>query len=308
LLDVRGGRDQGGMTSMRSFFGRILAVLWSGILGFAIIVFGAGAWAALVAGNLTTSPTIPWAVPTMALILWVMWRYLGGKWWPHGTSETRHRYMRARPVSGEVFGWALLAGVPSIIALAGFWIVMFHLVKMPVNALPDFSKYPLLTVALMITMGSLAAPLTEEPAFRGYCQVILEREFRGPIAVVISSALFALAHGPTQGFLWPKLLFYFLVGIVFGTTAYLTKSILPAIPVHIMGLLVFFTLVWPHDAARGLIWEGGADRWFWIHSAQALIFTALAVGAFFRLARVSEHSAYHWDNRVAADSASEPVR
>jgi len=121
--------------------------------------------------------------------------------------------------------------------------VAFQLVKMPGNALPDFSKYPPLTVALMILMGSLATPFTEEPAFRGYCQVILEREFRGPIAVAISSVLFALAHGPTQGFLWPKLLFYFLVGVVFGTTAYLTNSILPAIPVHIVGLLLFFTLI-----------------------------------------------------------------
>jgi len=293
---------------MHSFLGRILAVVWSGILGFAIIVFGAGTWAALVTSNLTTSPAVPWAVPTMALILWAMWRYLGGKWWPRSTSETRHRYMRAGPVSREAFVWALLAGMPSIVALAGFWIVMFHLVKMPGNALPDFSKYPPLTVGLMIVMGSLAAPFTEEPAFRGYCQVILEREFRGPIAVVISSVLFALAHGPTQGFLWPKLLFYFIVGIVFGATAYLTKSILPAIPVHVIGLLVFFTLVWPHDATRGLIWEGGADAWFWVHSAQALIFTALAVGAFFRLAKVSERSASHGDNRVAADSASEPVR
>jgi hypothetical protein len=152
---------------MRSFFGRILAVLWSGILGFAIIVFGAGAWAALVTSNLTTSPAIPWAVPTMALILWAMWQYLGGKWWPRSTSETRHRYMRAGPVSREVFVWALLAGMPSILALAGFWIVMFHLVKMPGNALPDFSKYPPLTVALMIAMGSLAAPLTEEAGLPG---------------------------------------------------------------------------------------------------------------------------------------------
>jgi membrane protease YdiL (CAAX protease family) len=274
---------------MRSFFGPILAVLWSGILGFVVIVFGAGVWAALVTSNLTHSPAIPWSVPTMALILWAMWRYLGGKWWPNSTSEARQRLMRPRPVSGKVFVWALLAGAPSIVAFAGFWIVMFHLVKMPGNALPDFSKYPMLTVALMIGMGSLAAPLTEEPAFRGYCQVILEREFRSPIAVVISSVLFALAHGPTQGFLWPKLLFYFLVGVVFGTTAYLTQSILPAIPVHIMGLLVFFTLVWPHDASRRLIWQGGADAWFWIHSAQALIFAALAVLAFFRLAKVSEH-------------------
>jgi membrane protease YdiL (CAAX protease family) len=273
---------------MRSFFRGVLAVLWSGLLGFVIIVFGAGVWAALATSNLTTSPAIPWAVPVMALILWAMWRYLGGKWWPHSTSEARHRYLRANPVPGSVLAWAQLAGLLSIAALAGLWIALLQLVKMPGNALPDVSKYPLWTVALMIVMGSVAAPLTEEPAFRGYCQVILEREFRGPVAVVISSVLFALAHGPTQGFLWPKLLFYFLVGVVFGTTAYLTKSILPAIPVHIVGLLVFFALVWPRDAGRRLVWEGGADTWFWIHVTQAVVFTALGIPAFIRLRKATQ--------------------
>jgi membrane protease YdiL (CAAX protease family) len=243
----------------------------------------------------------------MALVLWLMWLYLGGKYWPRSTSQARRRYLRANPVSAQAFGWALLAGAMSIAAFAGYWIVMFQLVKMRGNLLPDFSRYPLPTVALMIVMASLAAPLTEEPAFRGYCQVILEREFRGPIAVVISSVLFALAHGPTQGFLWPKLLFYFLVGVAFGATAYLTNSILPAIPVHFLGLLIFFTLVWPHDANRRLLWEGGGDAWFWIHAAQTIIFTALAILAFLRLARVTERMRTVGGDCVVSDSVSEPV-
>jgi membrane protease YdiL (CAAX protease family) len=292
---------------MHSLSGRIMAVAWAGILGFLIIVFGAGVWAALVASNLRTSPAVPWAVPAMALVLWLMWLYLGGKYWPRSTSQARRRYLRANPVSAQAFGWALLAGAMSIVAFAGFWIVMFQLAKMPGNVLPDFSRYPLLTVVLMIVMGSLAAPFTEEPAFRGYCQVILEREFRGPIAVVISSVLFALAHGPTQGFLWPKLLFYFLVGVAFGATAYLTNSILPAIPVHVVGLLIFFTLVWPHDANRRLLWEGGGDAWFWIHAAQTIIFTALAILAFLRLARVTERRHSVGGNGIVTDPASEPV-
>jgi hypothetical protein len=136
-------------------------------------------------------------------------------------------------------------------------------------------------------MGSVAAPLTEEPAFRGYCQVILERQFSGPVAVGISSVIFALAHGFTQGFLWPKLLFYFLVGVVFGSTAYLTNSILPAIPGHIFGLLVFFSLIWPKDATRQLVWQTGTDLWFWIHVFQAILFAALTIWALCRLAKAS---------------------
>ena len=271
---------------MRSFFHSTLAAAWAGILGFLILVFGAGVWSALVAANLSASPAVPWAIPVMILVLWLMWQYLAGKGWPRSTSQARRLCLRANAASAPAFAWSLLAGTLSVLAFAGLWIVMVQLVRMPGNALPDLSRYPLFAIVPMILMGSVAAPLTEEPAFRGYCQVILERQFSGPVAVVISSALFALAHGPTQGFLWPKLLFYFLVGVVFGSTAYLTNSILPAIPGHVIGLLIFFTLVWPHDAARRLVWESGTDVWFWVHGSQAIVCAALAVWAFRRLAKV----------------------
>jgi len=271
---------------MRTLAGRILAVVWAGFLGFLIIVLGAGIWSALVAVNLSVSPAIPWAVPAMCVVLALMWIYMAGRGWPRSTSQARRLCLRAHLVSGPVFRWSMLAGTLSVAAFAGFWIVMSQLVKMPGNALPDFSHYPMFTVASMIIMGSVAAPLTEEPAFRGYCQVILERHFNGPIAVGLSSTLFALSHGPTQGFLWPKLLFYFLVGVAFGSTAYLTKSILPAIPGHVFGLLIFFTLIWPHDAARTNVWQNGTDTWFWLHLAQTIVFAVAAVWAFRRLTKV----------------------
>jgi len=275
------------MPSARSFPGKLLMVVWATILSFLILGFGQGAWGALLVTNLRTDPAIPWAVPAMAVVLWLMWKYLGGIWWPRSTSEARRLYLRANPVPGRVIAWTLLAGVLSIVALAGCWIVLFQLVKMSPNVLPDFSQYPLLTTVLVIVMASLVSPVTEEAAFRGYCQVILEREFAGPAAVSISSVLFALAH-LTHGFFWPKLLVYFLVGVVFGVIAYLTRSTIPALPVHIIGDLTFFTLVWPHDASRRLVWNGGADTWFWIHVAQAIIFTVLAIPAFMRVAKLCE--------------------
>jgi membrane protease YdiL (CAAX protease family) len=191
-------------------------------------------------------------------------------------------------VSGRVFAWALVAGGLSVVALTGFWIVLFRLVKIPGNTLPDFSKYPLLTVALVIGMASLVAAVTEEAAFRGYFQGALEGEVGGPAAIVISSLTMAPGHGLTQGFLWPTLLFYFFVDVMFGTTAYLTNSILPGMVIHSLGILTFFTLVWPSDPTRRSVWEDGADTWFWIHTAQAIIGTTLATLAFRHLARVTE--------------------
>jgi len=171
-----------------------------------------------------------------------------------------------------------------VAALAGLWIVLFRLVEMPPNALPDVSTYPRLTVALAIIMGSLVAPFLEEAGFRGYFQVALESELPGVAAVAISSLLFSLAHF-AHGLYWPKLLVYFLVGVAFGVTALLTESTLPAIPPHIAGDLAFFMMVWPHDAARSLVTESGTDKWFWIHGAQTMLFAVLAIWAFTRLAK-----------------------
>lgn len=271
---------------------RILAVLWSAIVVSLISIVGAGIWNVLIVANLTVSPAIPWAFPVMALVLWLMWQYLSGRWWPRSTSDARHSMLRADVVSPQVFGWALAAGILSIVALAGVWIVLVELTKVGGNpTLPSTSAYPPLTVALLLLMGSLVSPLTEEAAFRGYGQVILERVFPGAVAIAISSIYFALWHGPTQGFLWPKLLFYFLVGLSFGTIAYLTRSIVPAIPVHIVGDLTFFIFIWPYDAARPFVWQDGAGVWFWLHSAQAIGFAALAVLAFIRLGRIARRQA-----------------
>lgn len=274
---------------MRSLFDRIQAVVWSIVLASLISVFGAGVWTALITSNIGTTPAIPWAIPVMAFVLWLMWQYLGGKGWPRQTAEARHSYLRANRVSRPVLTWALLASILSVIALAGFWIVLVELVGVGGNpTIPDYSRYPRLTVVLGLLMGSLVSPLTEEAAFRGYAQVRLERVFPASAAIVIASLLFAFWHGPTQGFVWSKLLFYFVVGVAFGTTAHFTNSSLPAIPAHILGDLTFFFLIWPYDLARPLVWRDGANIGFWIYVAQAVIFTALAILAFRRLASIAE--------------------
>jgi len=289
----------------RSLFGRIGLVAWSAILAFLILAFGQGVWGALLFASLRGGPAIPYAVAAMSVILPLMCAYLNGQGWPQRTSETRRRYLRANRVSGQAWTWAMLAGVLSIVALAGCWIVLFQLVQMPANALPDLSNYSKLDVVLAVVMGSLVSSVTEESAFRGYCQTILEREFRGGIAVIISSVLFMLAH-VTQGVLWPKLLVYFLAGATFGAMAYLTGSILPGLTVHLIGDLTFFALIWPQDAQRQLVWKSGADRWFWLHALQAIVFTVLAVVAFRRLASLSHRGRAVDDKRLVQGPTSAP--
>ena len=140
-------------------------------------------------------------------------------------------------------------------------------------------------------MASVVGSVTEEAGFRGYLQVALERDVGGIAAIVIAALVIAPAHGLTQGFLWPVLLFYFLVDVMLGVTAYLTKSILPGIVVHAIGLMTFFTLVWPNDSTRRAVATfGSADAWFWVHCAQAVVFGIMAFAAFRHLAEVTSRS------------------
>jgi membrane protease YdiL (CAAX protease family) len=273
---------------MHALFSRVPAVVWTGIFAFVLTVSAGAIWTVLLISNVATSPAIPWAVAVMALLLWLMWQYLGGSWRPRSASEARRLYLRARPLSGQVFGLALVAGLLSIVALVGFWIVLHQLVKLPARVLPNFSGYPLFTVVLVLVMSSLVSSLAEEAGFRGYFQVALERDLRGPVAIVIMSLVIAPAHAQTQGFVWPILLWYFCADVMFGTMAFLTRSILPSSLVHSIGLLIFFTLVWPYDIQRRLVWDTGANIGFWINVAQTMIFSTLAILAFLWLARATK--------------------
>jgi membrane protease YdiL (CAAX protease family) len=284
------------IAAMNSLGRKSLTILWSALLAFVILAIGQGVWSILLVANFRRGPSAPWSIVAMIGFLWLMWQYLSGRWWPRGTSERRRRLFRANHVSSRSFALAFIAGVLAMIALAGYWIVFYQLVRTLPNAMPDLSKYSLLVVSLVLTMSAVVSPVVEEIAFRGYCQKILESQFQGPAAVIISSLLFMLAH-TNHGLFWSKLLVYFLAGLAFGTIVYLTDSIIASIPVHIVGDLVFFTLIWPHDASRRLVTEGGADPWFWAHIVQAAIFTALTLLAFRSLAR---HSASERQSSPAA--------
>jgi hypothetical protein len=72
--------------------GRAVRLVAVGILALVLTTFAQGLWAILLVANLRTSPAVPWAVVTMAMSLWIMWQYAGGRWWP-----ARHLARDGRP-------------------------------------------------------------------------------------------------------------------------------------------------------------------------------------------------------------------
>jgi membrane protease YdiL (CAAX protease family) len=272
---------------MAKFFSAMGEVLWTGVLAVFLTAVTGGIWTVLLLTNLKLSPAVPWSVAAMAAISVAIWAYLGGAWKPVSTQAARKVYLRATAISPRLFLTALTAGLLGLVALAGFWIVLFELVKVPGNS-ADFSHLPVATLIAALTMAALVGAVFEEAGFRGYFQGTLERYLPGPVAITICAVAMAPEHAATQGFVWPTMLFYLLVDIMLGFSAYLTKSILPGIAVHAIGLLIFFGVVWPGDKARTLIWQHGPDAWFWLHAGQALVFAALSVWMFRRLATLAK--------------------
>jgi len=274
---------------MRNTDGWVATAAWTGGLASLLIIVTGGVWTALLVANLATTPAPPWAAGAMALVLWAMWSYLAGKWWPDRTRGARRRYLRARRLPGRVFTWALLAGALSVVSLAGLWIVMFRLVRIPGNTVPDLSKYPVITVVAIVAMAFAGVIGCGRGRFPRLLPGRVGIAFPWPVRSVDCCSSdrcrarfdpgILMAHGAV---------FYFLVDTMLGTSAYLKQSILQGLVVNTFPLLIFFGLVWPQDRQRELIWAVGADTWFWIHVAQAVVFAGLGIISFVHLARLAE--------------------
>ena len=255
------------------------------VISVAITAYGQGIWGPLVMANLRLSPAIPWAAPLMAALLAGLILYLSGRGWPKATSAARRRLLRWNAMPLPTFFLALGAGILGLAAFGGLWIAAADLVHIPAGVQPKMGGVPLASGIAFLIMSSLAAPLSEEAAFRGYAMGILEQAWKNaPAAIVGSSVLFAAVHF-LQGIDPVKLSLYFAAGILFATIGYLTNSLYAVMVVHSLGDVLGFTVLWPHDQhVHGM---GFADPLFAPALVALAIFTPLAMLAFRKLADVA---------------------
>jgi hypothetical protein len=141
---------------MSSLGRRIGSFLGFSVLSLALVGGTSVIWGALVIGNIRTTPSIPWSLPLLFVMLWLVWQYLSGRGWPETTSRSRKRLLRANPVSREALSWSIVAGLFAIIALAGFWIVAFRLFPMQANLLlpAQFTSSRILIAAIINGVGT----------------------------------------------------------------------------------------------------------------------------------------------------------
>jgi membrane protease YdiL (CAAX protease family) len=266
------------------------------VLGVAAAAAGTLPWAALLGANTEHLSTLPWAVPLMAVIVWLYWRYVvRGAGWPRTTAETRRTNARARSLSPEVWGPALLAGMLGLVGVLLLQGVLGRLVTLPQQRELDPSRYPIVTVMMWVVMSAVVSGVVEETSFRGYLQRPIERR-HGPVtAILMTGILFGLAHfgHPEIGVV--LLPFYIAVAAVYGALAYFTDSTLPGMVLHAGGnMFSAFDLFargrteWQLSVeAQPLIWETGPDAAFWGNVAALVVVGGLTVVAYSALARAA---------------------
>lgn len=261
--------------------------------GIAAALAGTVPWVILVSANARFQSAVPWAVPIMAVYLWVYWRYFVRGWgWPRSTAETRRTDSRANRLAASAWGSALLAGtlgLASVLLLQG---VLGRLVALPQQRDIDLSRYPVVTVFLSVAMSAVVAGIVEETSFRGYLQKPIERRHGPVMAIVVTGVLFGFAHfgHPEVGLV--LLPFYLSVAAVYGALAYLTDSTLPSMVLHTGGNMFSAYALFTHGRSewqlsaepKPLIWETGPDAAFWGNLAALVIIAGLAVWAYSLLA------------------------
>jgi len=277
-------------TALRAW-ARIPALIRAVVLGVVVMETGVRVYAVLAVANLRTTPQIPWAALVAAPLLWVYWRYLGGRFAPAATAAARRRNLRASPLSLQAWCWAAAAGVAGLVFTLHFGAVFERVVDVHLDArnpVPPELSVPVWTLYPTLAMLALVAGVCEEAGVRGYLQGILERTYGALPAILISSAAFTLAHFGQPGGEALAVPF-FVASLWYGALTALSRSILPMIAVHTaLDLYLFgrFVLLGAATHPPPLA-ETGVDAALLLDAGTAAFAGVALVLALCRLARVA---------------------
>jgi membrane protease YdiL (CAAX protease family) len=247
--------------------------------------------------NLRLGILLPWALLPAAIWLFAYWRVISGDWGPADGAAERRTCLRARRLSLHVWIRALLAGLLGFATLVALLVVASRLVALPAGApIAAPPGVPAATMFLLIAMASVVAGVSEEAAFRGYMQSMIERRHGLAIAILANGALFGLLHfGNHPADVLLMLPYYIAVAAVYGGLTWATDSILPAVVLHSLGDVVVLTRWWLTGRpewqigaeAPELLRDSGIDASFVAAALAALVLAVATTFAYRALGRGS---------------------
>jgi membrane protease YdiL (CAAX protease family) len=229
------------------------------------------AYVVTLAANKVIFPSQPWFVAAlvMLLVVSIFWPVTQWSEWPIVSAKNR----LARAVLQVFLASLVCLGV--IVLVSGY---LLGLVATSWPAPPDATESLVVAVPLFLP---LFGAWIEEIAFRGMLQGKLERHFGSSIAIAVTTVVFVLAHSGNVGFA-RQIPFYLVLSGICGILASRSKSVGPAIGVHVFinGLMALATLPGIPLNFRGL---SGTSI-----SVVVIMTTLAAFGLFFSLKRARQ--------------------
>jgi membrane protease YdiL (CAAX protease family) len=232
------------------------ALVVLGALGkAALIMLVHPVWSGMAQLNVAHSPRIPWAPPTMMLLLLVLWGFLDGRLGPRRSRASRSALLRWRLPRAGTGGWSVVATAASMGAMF-FVDTHSYLVTESFGGLPTegMANLPPATGVSFAIVASALAALVEESAFRGYMQSDLATRFRFPATAAMVAVSFAAFHlyGRTIDQWTAGLVPWLTISVLFSGLVWLTDSLIPAVIGHFVLDLSLFSLDWLDDPLRAL--------------------------------------------------------
>lgn len=265
------------------------------LVGLSISLLGGLGTGVPMQVNLKVFPNVPWSFPVAVAWLWLFWRFLDGRGWPRSTSVQRRELLRARPLSAPLWRWSLLTCGLLLAFNITFQTTYSRFQPISVGLPEALLTLPPVTLLFVLLILSAQAGIVEEAAFRGYMFTPIEQR-HGPVAAtLIVSVVFVLAHfNNAQNLSAYRIVYIFLVGVVYGVLVIVTGSILPGLVAHAVGDAVGLLLLWraatrvgvPAPRLSGLR-EALQDPAFLTLGSATLLLGVAAVWAFLHLRSVA---------------------
>ena len=261
---------------------------------------GFGRIGGLAAQNFRVGVVAPWAIIPMALYLWAYWRFISGAWGGDTSAGARRAYLRANRLSARVWSASLGAGALGFVTLLVLLSLAARLVPLPTAApITTPAAMPVVTAFLLLVMQSVVAGVTEEAAFRGYMQSMIERRHGVVIAILVNGVIFGLLHfGNHPRDVLLMVPYYIAVSAVYGGLTWAADSILPAVALHSAGDVIVLTRWWisglPEwqlaETPPPLVWASGIDAPFVLTTLVAVALAALTTWMYWLLRTVRGRS------------------
>lgn len=221
---------------------------WPDLIAFLVLILGSGLVIPILAGlaamtwwgvpfsQIEKSPAIKaailiasqalWSAATLAfLFVLVRLRQPGSFWRAIGWRQLRPRSMtRAAATLTCLLGGA---GLAMTIQLASA--LVGKRAKLPIEELFQSRQ----SVLLLMALGILVAPLVEETIFRGYLYPVLARHLGIPGGIVLTGALFGMAHAAQLWGGWGQIVLLVVVGTVLTYVRARTGTVLASYFVHL---------------------------------------------------------------------------